>query len=199
VPGPAAHQRALPPPVHRVGLGVLWTRAFLRSFARAVRYRLGGISAINRRLLLADRCEDALAQFGAGVGDECMLHGPLVVHNAAKDYGNLTIGKNVHIGRLVVLDLAEALTIEDDATVSMGATILTHADVGARPLAERYPRVEQATRIGVGAWVGANATILPGCDIGARAVVGAGAVVREPVPEGQVVAGVPAKPVSERN
>jgi maltose O-acetyltransferase len=156
-------------------------------------HRRLGIAAINRRLLLADRCESLLSQFGAAVGEDCVLHGPLVVHNAANDYRNLSIGHNVHIGRLVVLDLAELVTIENDATVSMGVTILTHADVGDRPLAERYPRTAQQTRIGEGAWIGANATVLPGCNVGRRAVVGAGAVVLEPVPTDAVVGGVPAR------
>jgi maltose O-acetyltransferase len=158
-------------------------------------YRRWGIAAINRRLLLADRCESLLREFGAAVGENCVLHGPLVLHNAANDYRNLSIGNNVHIGRVVVLDLAERVTVEDDATVSMGVTILTHADVGDRPLAERYPRTAQQTRIGEGAWIGANATVLPGCDVGRRAVVGAGAVVLEPVPADAVVGGVPARPI----
>lgn len=163
----------------------------------AAAFRVAGIAAINRRLLLADRCESLLAQFGAAVGDGCVLHGPLVVHNAEADYRNLSIGSNVHVGRLVVLDLAERLTIEDDATVSMGATILTHADVGDRPLAEVYPRTTKPAKIGSGAWIGANATVLPGCEIGERAVVGAGAVVSELVPDGAVVGGVPTRPLSQ--
>lgn len=175
-----------------MGVAATLKRAWL-----AAARRRAGIPAINRRLLLADRCEALLAQFGATVGEGCVLHGPLVVHNAANDYRNLSIGSNVHVGRLVVLDLAERLSIEDDATVSMGATILTHADVGDRPLAEIHPRLAKATRIGAGAWIGANATVLPGCDVGVRAVVGAGAVVREPVPDGAVVGGVPARPLSQ--
>lgn len=158
-------------------------------------YRRFGIAAVNRRLLLADRCESLLTQFGAAVGEGCVLHGPLVLHNADNDYRNLSIGRNVHVGRLVTLDLAERVTIEDEATVSMGVTILTHADVGDRPLAARYPRTTRQTLIGEGAWVGANATLLPGCDIGPRAVVGAGAVVLEPVPKDVVVGGVPARPI----
>lgn len=163
----------------------------------AVLYRRSGIAAINKRLLLADRCESLLNDFGAGVGENCVLHGPLVVHNAVNDYRNLSIGDNVHIGRVVVVDLAELVTIENDATISMGVTILTHADVGDRPLAERYPRTARQTRIGEGAWIGANATVLPGCDIGRRAVVGAGAVVLEPVPADSVVGGVPARPLQQ--
>jgi len=171
-------------------------RATLYEAWLAALYRREGIAAINRRLLLTDRCEVILARFGAVVGDGCVLHGPLVVHNAARDYSNLSVGSNVHIGPLVVLDLAERLVIEDEATISMGATILTHADVGDRPLSDAYPRTAEPARIGAGAWIGANATVLVGCDIGARAVVAAGAVVRESVPDNAVVGGVPAQPLT---
>ena len=44
-----------------------------------------------------------------------------------------------------------------------------------------------------GAIVGANATLLPGIAIGKRALVGAGAVVTEDVPDGAVVVGNPAR------
>jgi len=47
--------------------------------------------------------------------------------------------------------------------------------------------------IGYGADVGMNASILPGVHIGANAIVGAGAVVTQDVPEFAIVAGVPAK------
>ena len=171
-------------------------RATVHGAWLAAQYRRGGIAAINRRLLAAARCEELLARFGTSVGDGCVLHGPLVVHNADPDYRNLSIGDNVHVGPLVMLDLAERLVIENDATVSMGATILTHADVGDRPLADVYPRAARPARVGAGAWIGANATVLVGCEIGERAVVAAGAVVREPVPDGAVVGGVPAEPLT---
>jgi len=171
-------------------------RATLQGAWLSAQYRRRGIAEINRRLLLADRCEELLARFGASVGQGCVLHGPLVVHNANPDYQNLSIGANVHVGPLVVLDLAEPLVLEDDVTVSMGATILTHADVGDRPLADVYPRTAVPGRVASGAWIGANATVLAGCDIGERAVVAAGAVVRESVPDGAVVGGVPAEPLT---
>jgi maltose O-acetyltransferase len=170
--------------------------AFRRAWLRFA-FRRAGISVVNRRLLNAPRCELLLTEFGATVGEGCVVHGPLVIHNAAHDYRNLVIGRNVHIGPLVVLDLAEALSVGDEATVSMGATILTHADVGERPLAERYPRVAGPALIGAGAWIGANATVLPGCKIGKEAVVGAGAVVQQSVPDRAVVGGVPARPLSD--
>jgi acetyltransferase-like isoleucine patch superfamily enzyme len=167
----------------------------LRRLGLDLRYRYGGIEAINSRLLLMPRVEEALMRFGATVEPSGVLHGPLVVHNAKRDYRNLRIGRNVHLGKLVTLDLAEAIVIEADCTVSMGTTILTHMDVGDRPLARRYPRRVEETRIGAGSYVGANVTIFPGCHIGREAVVGAGAVVTRPVAPGAVVAGVPARPV----
>jgi len=48
-------------------------------------------------------------------------------------------------------------------------------------------------RIGAWADIGVNAVILPGVTIGRGAMVGAGAVVRESVPDFAVVAGVPAR------
>lgn len=156
-------------------------------------YRYGGIEAINRRLLRLDRCEEILAMFGASVGGGTVIHGPLVIHNAAIDYRNLRIGDGVHLGRLTIIDLAEAVVLEEDSVVSMGSTILTHSDVGDRPLADRYPRQTAPIRIGPGAYLGANATVLPGCDIGRESVVGAGAVVTRPVPDGERVVGVPAR------
>jgi maltose O-acetyltransferase len=164
-----------------------------------VRFRRWGIESINRLLLRVDRVDDLLELFGATIEGPGVLHGPLVINGAEPDYRNLHLGANVHLGRLAVLDLVAPITIGRDATVSMGTTILTHADVGDRPLRDRYPRTVRPTRIGEGAYLGANVTVLPGCDIGRRAVVGAGAVVVAPVPDDAVVAGVPARPIEWRS
>ena len=52
--------------------------------------------------------------------------------------------------------------------------------------------------VGDHAWLGAASLILPGARIGARAVVAAGAVVTGDVPDGAIVAGVPARIVRMR-
>jgi len=172
------------------------SRADLGRLALRLRHRFGGIEAINRRLLLLDRVDDVLRAFGAAVDAGTVLHGPLVVHNVQGDYGNLRIGAGVHLGRLIVLDLAAPVEIEAGCTISMGSTILTHSDAGESPVSARYPRIVAPARIGAGSYLGANVTVLAGCHIGREAVVAAGAVVTEPVPDGAVVAGVPARPVS---
>jgi acetyltransferase-like isoleucine patch superfamily enzyme len=44
-----------------------------------------------------------------------------------------------------------------------------------------------------GAKIGSNSTVLPGVTVGARALVAAGSVVVDDVPDGAVVAGSPAR------
>lgn len=154
----------------------------------------GGIEAINAHLRRSRYVAEALRQFGAVIAEPAVIHAPLIVQNAARDYRNLAVGPNVHIGSLVTLDLAEPIIVGADVTVSMGSIVLTHADVGDRPLSAARPRFAAPTRLGDGCWVGANATILAGCDIGSGSVVGAGSVVTRAVPPGVTAFGVPARP-----
>jgi acetyltransferase-like isoleucine patch superfamily enzyme len=167
----------------------------LRTSMRRAWLRRKSIGRLNNLLLRAGDPRDVLEAGGASIGPSGRHYGPVLIHNA-DDYRNLTIGHHVHLGMGVRLDLTAPIVIEADATVSMGVTILTHADVGRRPLRAAYPRKVAATVIREGAWVGANATILAGCHVGRMAVVGAGAVVTRPVPDGAVVTGVPAAEAS---
>jgi acetyltransferase-like isoleucine patch superfamily enzyme len=52
--------------------------------------------------------------------------------------------------------------------------------------------------IGYGADIGMNASILPGVRVGSNAIVGAGAVVTQDVPDFAIVAGVPARILRSR-
>src|SRR5439155_27353998 len=61
-----------------------------------------GIEAVNDRLLRSFRAEALLGEYGAQVGVDVVLHGPLVIHNADRDYANLSIHDHVHIGRLSI-------------------------------------------------------------------------------------------------
>ncbi len=134
-----------------------------------------------------------LGRNGAEIGDDCDIESPLIIHNC-KDYENLTVGNNCHIGKDVFFDLKFPIIIEDRAIISMRVTVITHLDVGRSPLKNMgFPVREEAIIFGKGCYVGAGALVLPGVRIGECAVVAAGSVVTHNVVSYAVVGGVPAK------
>lgn len=171
-------------------------------FATLVRAELArwtfGIDGVSKMLYGCPQpfVSKLLRRYGARVGASSVLNSPLVLHNADRDYSHLTIGEGCHVGRLVFLDLTRPIEVADEATVSMGTTILTHQHVGRSSLAEKgYPPKAAEVRIGPGAYLGAGAIILAGVEVGACAIVAAGSVVLSDVPAYHVVAGVPARVV----
>ncbi len=111
------------------------------------------------------------------------------------------IQKGVKIGRRCKISshsfLCEGVTIEDNVFVGHGVMFTN----------DKYPRATNSdgsvqsdadwevipTVVKAGASIGSNATILAGLTIGKNVIVGAGAVVTRDVPDGSVVAGVPAR------
>ena len=131
---------------------------------------------------------------GWRIGHGIDFHGRLNLHGTYEPANKLTVGEWCHIGPGVTLDVTDRITIEDRATVSLNAQIITHMDVGYSPLAEnRYPSQRAPVTIQSGAYIGAGAIILMGVTVGKNSVVAAGAVVTDDVPPGAVVGGVPAK------
>ena len=172
-------------------------QAILRAFARGRRslaYLRSGSDGIASELrgTTADHAA-ILREFGASVGADVSIHGPLQIVNAGDDFSQLVIGDRAHLGTDVLIDLADAVTIEAEATLSMRCTLITHIDVGPGPLRERRPREQAPLRIGAGAYLGTGATVLHGVTVGEGATVGAHALVAKDVPPGATVAAPPAR------
>jgi acetyltransferase-like isoleucine patch superfamily enzyme len=139
-----------------------------------------------------------LCALGAAVDPSADIEPHLMLHNAHHGLGHLTVGPGCHIGKACFLDLAAPITLEPRCTLSMGVTLLTHLDVGQTPLRDGpYPVERGPIAIGAGAYIGANATVLHSVRIGRCAVVAAGAVVHEDVPDYTVVGGVPARAIKQ--
>jgi len=170
------------------------------AYGRLLR-RLEGMNGVCRLLASAPKRSivPLLRAFGAEIGADADVEMFLVVHNAAVDFRNLTIGSGCHVGKQAFFDLRAPIVIADRVTLSMRVLLLTHIDVGKSPLGERYPPRQAPVRIDSGAYLGAGATVLPGVTIGAEAVVAAGAVVTRDVAPGARVGGVPAAPLAERS
>lgn len=117
------------------------------------------------------------------------------------------IQKGVKVGRRVKVSshsfICEGVTIEDEVFIGHGVKFIN----------DKYPRATTAegelqseadwecipTLVKRGASIGSNATIMCGVTIGERAMVGAGSVVTHDVPDGAIVAGVPARMLEERS
>ena len=147
-----------------------------------------GIAGIAMELRTTTNAHAAiLREFGATIGEEVSFHAPLHIVNAGQDFSRLWIGDRAHIGADVLIDLAGDVIIEDEATISMRCTIITHIDVGPGPLRETRPRETGPVRIGRGTYLGAGATILHGVTIGPGATIGAHALVDRDVAAGATV------------
>jgi acetyltransferase-like isoleucine patch superfamily enzyme len=142
-----------------------------------------------------------LLRWGAAIGAGAYFKGFLTIDNASRDdtatddFRHLSVGSRVFVGRNVFLDLPGQIVLQEEAVLSAGVTILTHADCGSRYMGQYFPRKMGDVEVGYGAWIGANATILCGVKIGRGAVVGALALVTRDVPAGEVWGGVPARKI----
>jgi acetyltransferase-like isoleucine patch superfamily enzyme len=129
------------------------------------------------------------------------------------DHVNLykcNIGKNCKIDAFVYIE--EGVVVGDNCKIRpfvfipTGVTIEENVFIGPGVIFtnDKYPRVKGSwkmlkTLIKRGASIGAKSVILPGVTVGEEALVGAGSVVTEDVPDKAVVTGNPARLISNRN
>jgi acetyltransferase-like isoleucine patch superfamily enzyme len=115
---------------------------------------------------------------------------------ASRAFG-VRIGSGCRILSKVVTTEPWLVEIGDRVTVSSGVQLVTHDGSGWLYRDEKGRRFRYGPiRIGSDVFVGTRATIMPGVSIGDRCIVAAGAVVTRSVPDGYVVAGVPARIIS---
>jgi acetyltransferase-like isoleucine patch superfamily enzyme len=136
---------------------------------------------------------DLVNLYGCSVGDETRIGTFVEVQVGAHIGARCKISSHSFI--------CEGVTIEDEVFIGHGV-MFTNDKFPRATTEDGRPQGGEdwavvPTRVGKRASIGSNATILCGVTIGAGAIVGAGAVVTRDVPAGAVVAGVPARIVSE--
>jgi len=117
----------------------------------------------------------------AKIGRDCNICAHCLIEN------DVCIGDRVTVKSGV--QLWDGIEIENDVFVGPNATFTNDPF----PRSRKYPDSFKKTIVKKYASIGANATILPGVVIGQNAMVGAGSVVLEDVPDKAVVTGNPAR------
>ena len=104
----------------------------------------------------------------------------------------LEIGDNGFINEGVTICASLSILIGDNVKIGDNSYIY---DTDFHPISPAEATVQSPVIIGNNVWIGANAMILAGAQIGDHAVVGAGSVVKGPIPARSIAVGNPAKVV----
>ena len=132
----------------------------------------------------------------AKIGKNVRVGRWLTVHASKGSFKNLEIGNDVYLGKNLLIDLTERVTIGNRAGIGMNVTVITHADFGNSHLSEHYPPVAAQVEIMEDATVNWGCVINKGTRILSRALVLPGSVVSGMLKESCIYGGNPARLIS---
>jgi acetyltransferase-like isoleucine patch superfamily enzyme len=155
------------------------------------------------------------------VGNNVVIDDNCLIDAKGTSNAGIRIGDGVFIGRNTILSCKDGdIEIADGANLGFNCEVFSASRVriGAKALIAAYcyviggdhdysdpsrsvleqKRTSAGVVVGDGVWMGAGVKVLDGVTVGARAIVGAGAVVRDDVPERAVAVGLPARVVATR-
>jgi acetyltransferase-like isoleucine patch superfamily enzyme len=124
------------------------------------------------------------------LGAHSVIESFCCINNAV---GDVTIGDHTRVG--IHNTIIGPVSIGNHVNMAQGITVtaLNHNFSDPDKRIDEQGISTSAVYIGDDVWIGTNAVVLPGVTIGNHSVVAAGAIVTKDVPEGCLVAGVPAK------
>ena len=163
-----------------------------------LRKKLIGFDVANQFIQRVDKhsIQLILRKNGASIGRDCDIETGLTFHNC-KNYSNLTIGDNCHIGKNGFFDLRDEIVIGNNVVISMQCTFITHIDMSSSPMSKKYPARRGSVLIDDNSYVGSGSQILMGVTIYKNSIIAAKALVNIDVKEGSIVGGIPAKIIKE--
>lgn len=114
--------------------------------------------------------------------------------------GQIRIGKNCTINPYCLIQGNGGVRIGDNSLIASHVCMYSanHIFTDPHKLIRQQGETRRGIKIGSDVWIGGGVIILDGVTIGDGAVIAAGAVVKHDVPAGAVVAGVPARIISQR-
>lgn len=134
-------------------------------------------------------CKDLFRRCGRNVTIEPKAHIPF---DKVEIGDNSGIGYNARLGSVI---------IGDDVMMGPDVIILSrnhdYTNINA-PMRLQGATEENPVIIGADVWIGARVIMLPGVRIGRGAIIGAGSVVTNDVPDNTIYGGNPARRIKER-
>lgn len=171
-------------------------RYLYKNRERPITLKRGLVLLAKRTLMLMPlirilRKQRKLIKKGARVGSLSIIGQAKI---EGRDLSGLFIGEQTSIGSAEIT-LHDKVTIGNNVVMNDGVVLLT----GSHRLSDpEWSLKTSPIIIKDFVWLATNAIILPGVTIGKGAVVGAGSVVREDVPDFAIVFGNPAKIIEGR-
>jgi putative colanic acid biosynthesis acetyltransferase WcaF len=140
------------------------------------------LSGLKRRILRL---------FGARIGQGVVIK----PHVRIKYPWRLAIGDHCWIGQSAWIDNIDDVRIGSHVCVSQYVYLCTGSHDAQRVA---FDLIHKPIVVEDGAWLAARCTILPGVTVGANAIVAGGSVVTRDVEPATIVAGIPARRISDR-
>ena len=142
---------------------------------------------------IATRIRGALARpFVGRCGRNFRLGGGVTILNSHR----LTVGDDVYIARGAWLNCLGGLEFQNEVVVGPYCVISTLQHVAKAGSFRRGGSIARPVRLSVGCWVAGHVSVKAGVTVGRGALVAANAAVVKDVPDGVMVAGVPARVIS---
>ncbi|MBK6741977.1 MAG: acyltransferase [Hydrogenophilales bacterium] len=117
------------------------------------------------------------------------------------DGATLSLGSGVFIGPGIVMSAHRAIRVGNDSLLAEYVSIYDNEHIWSdihKPIAEQGYATSPCS-IGNGCWIGSGSKILMGGSLGDNCILGAGAVLKKPLPAGVVAVGVPAMVIRFRD
>ena len=166
---------------------ILWNKIFKKGWQRYMLYNIGLVPSYHIRKFV-------YKSLGAEIGKNVTFHFRTEIRGIHK----LKVGAGTIIGDNTLLAAQRGLTIGENVNISSNVSIYSVAHDHQDPYFRCTPRTTRPITIGNRVWISSNVIILTGVHIGEGAVCCAGCVVTKDVEPYAVVAGIPAKKISER-
>ena len=163
------------------------------------RIRIGSNTVLSEGVVLDARhsTDDTALQ----IGDEVILANNTML--SCKD-GTINIGDRVGIGAYTIIQSVQhcPVVIGNDAVLGPRCYLVGggqyHTDSLNIPIAQQGIKPTEGCFVGPGAWLGANVSIIDGGALGEGSIAATGAVIVRDVPAYEIVAGVPAQKIKDR-